>query len=325
MNRIRVFAASPGDVPQERDAVSIVVEELRRTVAPLIPVELETVRWETHAWPGAGKDAQDVINTQIGEYDVFVGIMWKRFGTRTKRAAAGTAEEFERAYDLFKRYGRPKIMFYFRGTPFFTTDLKEIGQFRRVILFRKALEKYGVLFWPYSDALDFERRFREHLTHQIGQLRSHKTGDSVSSPPRIFFSYMRADSERVERVYEALRAAGFSPWMDVRDILPGRQWIPEIKSAIESADFFITFVSQNTVGRGVNVKSETGFSVDNEIGYALTQFHDPKSYFIPVRLDPVNPPDSIAKFQWVDLFVPNGLPVLINGIQKVWEKNRANR
>ena len=85
MNRVRVFAGSPGDVPQERDIVSVVVEELRRTVAPLIPVDLETVRWETHAWPAAGKDAQDVINAEIGEYDVFVGIMWKRFGTRTKR------------------------------------------------------------------------------------------------------------------------------------------------------------------------------------------------------------------------------------------------
>jgi hypothetical protein len=245
------------------------------------------------------------------------------FRDTDQTAASGTAEEFERAYELFKRYGRPKIMFYFRAAPFFTSDLKELGQFRKVIAFRKALEKHGVLFWTYNEPLDFERRFREHLTHQIGQLRAQKPGDSVLSPPKIFFSYMRADAGRVEPVYDALRAAGFSPWMDVRDILPGRLWIPEIKSAIKSADFFITFVSQNMVGRGLNLKSETGFSVDEEIGFVLghmERFRDPKSYFIPVRLDPVKPPESIAKFQWVDLFGPKGLPALISGIQKVWEK-----
>jgi hypothetical protein len=104
MSRVRVFIGSPGDVPEERDIVSVVVDELRRTVAPIIPLELETVRWETHSWPDVGEDAQDVINREIGHYDVFVGIMWKRFGTPTKRAGSGTSEEFNRAYAYFKKY-----------------------------------------------------------------------------------------------------------------------------------------------------------------------------------------------------------------------------
>src|SRR5687767_2232153 len=95
MPRLRIFVASPGDVSQERDIVSVVVQELRRTIGDIRGVELETVRWETHAWPDIGEDAQDVINSQIGEYDVLVGVMWKRFGTPTKRAKSGTGEEFE--------------------------------------------------------------------------------------------------------------------------------------------------------------------------------------------------------------------------------------
>jgi len=31
-----------------------------------------------------GRDAQDVVNQQIGEYDIFVGIIWKRMGTRKR-------------------------------------------------------------------------------------------------------------------------------------------------------------------------------------------------------------------------------------------------
>jgi hypothetical protein len=140
--RLRIFVASPGDVAEERDVVSLVVGEIRRVFEQFLPVYVEIIRWETHTWPDVGEDAQDVINREIGEYDIFVGIMWQRFGTPTKRARSGTDEEFQRAYDYFKKYGRPKVMFYFRRTPFYTTNLKELSQFKKVIQFRKELEKF---------------------------------------------------------------------------------------------------------------------------------------------------------------------------------------
>ena len=84
----------------------------------------------------------------------------------------------------------------------------------------------------------------------------------LTGGPKIFLSYKRQDIERVEPIYEALRLAGFVPWMDVRDILPGGRWVEEIEKAIKSADFFLSFVSVNTVALGV--PSQTGFSVNSE-------------------------------------------------------------
>jgi hypothetical protein len=329
MRKLRVFIASPGDVTEERDLVSLIVEELRRNVARLISAELETVRWETHAWPDIGKDAQDVINREIGDYDVFVGIMWKRFGTRTKRAPSGTAEEFNRAYQYFTEYARPKIMFYFRAKPFFTADLSEWRQFQEVLEFRRKLQKFGVLFWDYIEPIEFERRFREHLTNQIVALAGVQEPETASQPPTIYLSYKRQDLERVEPIYEALKAEGFSPWIDVRDILPGKNWVAEIEKTIRSAHFFITFVSQNSVDK--QVRSVTGFSVGSEINIALERISeakqaapdvtpDPRSYMIPARLDPVTPQPNIAEFQWVDLFEPRGLQSLIDAIRSTWER-----
>ncbi|MYD31374.1 MAG: DUF4062 domain-containing protein, partial [Nitrospira sp. SB0661_bin_20] len=64
---------------------------------------MDVVRWETRTTPGFGKDPQDVINKQISDaYDIFIGIMWTRFGTPTPRAGSGTEEEFLRAYDRYK-------------------------------------------------------------------------------------------------------------------------------------------------------------------------------------------------------------------------------
>src|ERR1044072_3115408 len=97
--RVRVFLASPSDVMDERDAAEGVIADLNQTLGQSKDLVLELVRWETHTRPGFGEDAQDVINGQIGPYDIFVGVMWKRLGTATLRAASGTAEEVQAADD----------------------------------------------------------------------------------------------------------------------------------------------------------------------------------------------------------------------------------
>src|SRR5437868_3524790 len=156
MNNVKVFIASPGDVQDERNLFSMILEEIRFNLAAHLDINLEAVKWETHSWPAAGEDAQDVINRQIGDYDVFVGIMWRRFGTPTKHAESGTQEEFERAFGLFKKYGRPKVMFYFKKTPFYSPNAKELDQFKKVIKFRDRVTKLGVLFSEYDEKIEFE-------------------------------------------------------------------------------------------------------------------------------------------------------------------------
>jgi hypothetical protein len=78
--RVRIFAASPSDVPGERTQLAKVVQELNITLSALAPaagIVLGLVGWETHVHPGFGRDPQAVVNQQIGAYDIFVGIMWR--------------------------------------------------------------------------------------------------------------------------------------------------------------------------------------------------------------------------------------------------------
>jgi hypothetical protein len=44
-----------------------------------------------NVWPGFGEDARSVINDRIGEYDIFIGVFWNRFGTPT----AGQAKKYD--------------------------------------------------------------------------------------------------------------------------------------------------------------------------------------------------------------------------------------
>src|SRR5438034_900746 len=96
VERLRVMVASPGDVARERAHVAALAEELNRGVAADAGYVLEAVRWETHARPDVGRP-QQVILDQIGSVDIFIGIMWQRFGTPTGVAASGTEEEFDGA------------------------------------------------------------------------------------------------------------------------------------------------------------------------------------------------------------------------------------
>jgi hypothetical protein len=81
---VRIFLASPADVAEERKAAQEVVSELNLTLAPHLGVYLELITWETHSAPSFGADAQAVIEEQIGrDYDIFVGVFFKRFGSPT--------------------------------------------------------------------------------------------------------------------------------------------------------------------------------------------------------------------------------------------------
>ena len=95
VTHIEIFLASPSDLVEERKAVRETIGELNNIFRTTLNVQLDLLGWETHAYPSAGVDPQDTINSQIGDkYDIFIGLMWGKFGTPTGRAGSGTEEEF---------------------------------------------------------------------------------------------------------------------------------------------------------------------------------------------------------------------------------------
>jgi hypothetical protein len=65
----------------------------------------------------------------------------------------------------------------------------------------------------------------------------------------IFISYTRADRDRVEEYYSALKSASYKVWMDVHEIKGGQNWDLEIQQAIDSAVIIIAFISHNAVNK----------------------------------------------------------------------------
>jgi len=167
VTKIRIFIGSPADVAAERNALTQAINDLNVGFASSRKMVLELAKWETHVWPGFGEDAQSVINDRVGEYDIFVGVFWNRFGTPTGRAGSGSAEEFERAYALWKQHKRPSLMLYFRRSPTDLASIEELHQKQLLLEFKNSLQRLGALFREYSDVEEFGRQVSLHLIQEL--------------------------------------------------------------------------------------------------------------------------------------------------------------
>lgn len=158
---VQVFVASPSDVEEERDTLESVIFELNKSWSKLLGVTFELIRWETDTYPGTGTDPQSIINSQIGDtYDVFIGILWSRFGTPTPRAPSGTAEEFHRAVSRIKD-GAPDVMIYFKDAPIIPSKI-DPKQLEKVKDFRESISDVS-LYSVFNDSPGFTSSLRAHL------------------------------------------------------------------------------------------------------------------------------------------------------------------
>ena len=168
---IVVLAASPSDLEAERTQLEAVIRELNLSWSQSLGLRLELVRWDTHGYPGVGHDPQDVLNRELpNEPDIFIGLMWSRYGTATTRAGSGTEEEFHRALERYRQDPDSiRIMFYFKDAPLAPSDI-DPDQLRRVSRFRESLGAEGALYWMFRTLDDFEQLLRIHLSRQMQQL-----------------------------------------------------------------------------------------------------------------------------------------------------------
>ena len=221
VNKVRVFVASPGDVQSERAQLAKVIDELNLTISAIAPEKqliLELVRWETHVPPGLGRDAQEVVNLQIGDFDIFVGILWKRLGTPTAVAKSGTEEEFQRAYSIWQKDKKLPVMFYFCQASFPPPRTKEeVEQLAKVVEFRDELSKKGLVA-DYTEHNSFADVIRPHLLLVLGKM----------------FSKGQTPTETAKRV--AKRARQVDTSVILQQVLALADEYEHIRATMESSD-----------------------------------------------------------------------------------------
>jgi hypothetical protein len=132
----------------------------------------------------------------------------------------------------------------------------------------------------------------------------------VRATPQVFLSYARGDEEKVKNLYRKLSNAGFKPWMDTKDVLPGELRKPSRQKAIRRSDFFLTCLSANSIDKRGFLQKEIKDALD-----IWQRMFDSDIYLIPVRLEDCEVPESLRDFQWVNLFEEDGWTRLVKAIQ----------
>lgn len=241
--KIRIHFASPGDVKEERSVLERVVADLQSSIGQEYKILLELVRWEKSALPAMGSP-QEIVNQQVQPYDIFIGILWTRFGTPTIAYDSGTEEEFKRALDSWQMLGRPYTLFYFCDRPVKVSDI-EPNQLSKVAKFRNSISEQG-LYSTYSDTNEFKVLLQQHLSQIIPKLA--KSAVPSRRVPRLFYSYAHEDEIFREELAKHLKVLErnhiIESWYD-NMILPGTEWAKEIDTQLEKADIVVLLVSSD--------------------------------------------------------------------------------
>ena len=139
----------------------------------------------------------------------------------------------------------------------------------------------------------------------------------MTSSRRIFLAHANENKPQILQLYAALKDSGFEPWLDEKELVPGRLWKEEIPKAIRGAGVFLACLSSRSV-------EKIGY-VQNEFRLALSAYAErpPGSiYLVPVRLDDCQVPDlqipdrglSLRDIHWADLWQKDGLDRLISAL-----------
>jgi hypothetical protein len=114
----------------------------------------------------------------------------------------------------------------------------------------------------------------------------------------IFISYASEDAGDARRLYDDLKSAGFNPWLDRENLLPGQNWRDAITKAIRECNFFLCLISSRSLTKRGYVQKEMKMALD-----VLDEFPDGEIFFIPVRLDDCKPINlKLTDIHHVDLF-----------------------
>ena len=162
---LKIFLATPGDLEQERKTTREVVERINKAVCRILGLHIELLGWED-TLPGCSRP-QSLINNEVDSCDLFIGILWQRWGQPTGEYRSGFEEEFIRARERHNKTDKPEIWLFFKNVD--EDRLNDPGeQLKKVIEFKNGLiEKNELFFKEFPDSNNWGNMIRDHLDSYI--------------------------------------------------------------------------------------------------------------------------------------------------------------
>ncbi|MBY4838558.1 DUF4062 domain-containing protein [Pantoea sp. DY-5] len=138
---IKIFIASPGDLSNERRIAREVADEYNSNNSDLTGYQIDMVGWE-ETIGGVGRP-QEIINKDLARCELFVGMLWKRWGTAPDTKGiytSGFEEEFQISFNRYDKEKIPQMLMLFKDVD--ETLLQDPGEgLKKVLDFKEKLIK----------------------------------------------------------------------------------------------------------------------------------------------------------------------------------------
>jgi hypothetical protein len=157
---------------------------------------------------------------------------------------------------------------------------------------------------PPEECIRIVRRLQGSAPVSIGAISS-----GAERRLRVFLCHSSGDKPVVRTLYSRLCSDGFEPWFDEEALVGGQDWQLEISRAVRKADVVLVCLSSGSV-------MKAGF-VQKEIKYALDVADEQPEgaiFIIPLRLDKIDVPMRLGRWQWVNYFDNNGHDHLLRAL-----------
>ncbi|MCA2554668.1 MAG: SUMF1/EgtB/PvdO family nonheme iron enzyme [Microcystis sp. M04BS1] len=103
---------------------------------------------------------------------------------------------------------------------------------------------------------------------------------------QIFLAHASEDKPAVLALHERLKQAGYKPWLDKKDLIPGQIWRDEIPKAIKASQIFLACLSAKSANKQGYIQRELRIALDT-----LGEMPSGTIFFIPMRLEECEIPD----------------------------------
>nr|VFJ88168.1 MAG: protein of unknown function (DUF4062) [Candidatus Kentron sp. LFY] len=267
---IRAFLASPGDLREERQAIRGVVDEFNESWANELGYQVELIGWEDTV-SRFGRP-QHLINQELDQCDLFLGMIWKRWGTPPNHDgefSSGFEEEFERSMVRREKTGSPEISLFFkqilddlmadRGD-----DLKKVLRFRK-----KIIDDKKILFQDFSTVRGMETLARKSVTDYVKRVRAE---DEPSEPDELRSKRTPSDSGESRKNDKGRESSPLSTeGIGFLDNLVERIRQPDSLDALRASDVARFRLLANSISKPGNAEMNLGVHDINILFTARTE------------------------------------------------------
>ena len=275
VTNLNVFIAAPADVARERAEALRILSKINSVIEPFVSVQLKALRWETFSPDLPKESIQDSINRLAAKSDIFVLILFKRYGSVEKgQTKSNTEREVEFVLDQVRTGRDIYLLTYFRESGI---EIDPGPQQRKVNKLRKSLHQNGISYKIYKTVEEFQDsitadiysvifRFLARKTRQISDVRPleqlPQQVQKKEPAPTVFISYSQDSDDHIRwivRLSTDLIQNGVNIWLDQWDLHAGDDVVAFMERCVSESSRVLVVCTPRYVARSDNPQGGVGY------------------------------------------------------------------